>query len=247
MRELVAADLLKLRRRRGLFWSALGLPALVGGLLIVLALTGIADIDGGAVFYEDLSFVLYILGSILVVLVGARLGSEEHAAGTLRYQLLTGISRTRLYVAKMLATLLAVGMVLLAGLVPALLGAAIISPGDGPDLTGEGIAEDTWNVMLPLVVSALIAYGVGALTRATGPAITVALFLNFLGVNLVLLLALIDDNLRHVALNLGIDRLTSDEVDDEDRIGFAAAIVVVTAWPAAFLAAGWARLKRLEA
>ncbi len=247
MRALVAADLLKLRRRRGLFWSALGLPILVGVLLIVLALSGVADIDGGAVFYEDLSFVLYILGSILVVLVGARLGSEEHAAGTLRYQLLTGISRTRLYTAKMLATLVAVAMVLLAGLVPALIGALVLSDGGGPGLTGEVVADNSWNVALPLVVSALIAFGVGALTRATGPAITVALFLNFLGVNLVLLLALIDDSLRHIALNLGIDRLTYDEVDADDRLGFAAALIVVTAWPAAFLAAGWARLKRLEA
>ena len=47
MTGLVAADLLKLRRRRGLWFSALLVPASFVVLMTVLVATGAIDTDGG--------------------------------------------------------------------------------------------------------------------------------------------------------------------------------------------------------
>lgn len=247
MSALVAADLLKFRRRRLLAASAVGLPLFFGFLFVVLTATDVIEADGGAVFYEDFVFGMSTLGTIVLIVVGARLGSEEHAAGTLRYQLLTGVPRGRLYLSKVLAAVVIVLVVVVACVVPALVGAALIGDDGGPAVTGEMIGEGVWNLVVTLLVPALIALGIGGLFRSTGPAITIALFLNLLGIQLVLLLTLIDDSLRNVVLSLGVNRLTFNDVDADDAVSLGAALVVVPAWVAAFLAAGWARLRNLEA
>jgi ABC-type transport system involved in multi-copper enzyme maturation permease subunit len=247
MTALVAADLLKLRRRNGLWWTTLLLPPAVIVLAFLLAATQVVELDGGATFVQDGTDVLAYIAPVLAVLVGARQGSDEHAAGTLRYQLLTGMPRHRLLFSKVVVLALACVAVaalgVLANTVCALLLAA--KPGDG--LAAADVLDGFWNTLIPCLVYGSIALGVGSLMRNTGPAIAVALMLNIVGVNVVAVLILIDDALRYVVLNLGIDRLTFNAASAGDRISLGGAIAVTIAWPAAFILAGWLRLRRLEA
>lgn len=244
---LASADLLKLRRRRGLWYTCLLLPAAVVLLVVVLAVTGVADQKGGTKFADDMTSALSVIGTILAVLVGARTGSEEHAAGTLRYQLLTGIPRSRLYTGKAVATMLAVLPIAVIPAAAIVIG-ALVTPLDGAGSLGAGdVAFTFWNLLVPVEVYGLIAFGVGGLMRSTGPAITIALLLNLLGLQLIAVLTLISDWFRHVVLSVGVDRLTFNDLHGNDKISLGSAIIVTLAWVGVWVGAGYARLRRLEA
>jgi ABC-type transport system involved in multi-copper enzyme maturation permease subunit len=247
MRAMVEADLLKLTRRRGLWLTCLLLaPALVL-LVAALAVAGVAEIDGGASFAHDLGGAIQTVGPVMAILVGARLGSDEQAAGTLRYQLLTGVPRHRLLLSK----LAVLGIACLAIAIPAALACGLggMLVGDGPrGVVNPGDVLDVlWAALLPCLSYGCVSFAMGVMLGSTGPAIAVGLVLNLVGLNLLSALVLIDDWFRHVLLDVGIDRLTDNTLDRADRIGIVGALIVVLAWPLAFLAAAWTRLRRLEA
>lgn len=247
MSALVAADLLKLRRRRGLWRTTLLLPAGIIVALYLLAATEAVDADGGQVFVRDSAAALAFIGPILAVLVGARLGSDEHAAGTLRYQLLTGVPRHRIYLSKLVVlAITCVALTAAGSLVTVILGAVLPAAPGGEGVGSGDVVDALWNVFLPSFAYGAIAFGVGALLRSTGPAIALALVLNLLGLDLLALLVLIDDWFRHLVLDVGIDRLTANAIEEQDRISIGAAIVLTIAWPAAFVFAGWTKLRTLE-
>jgi len=249
MSALVAADLLKLRRRRGLWLTTLFLPSFFVALITVLTVSGVTSDNegGGATFVEDFSVAMNTFCVVLTVLVGARLGSEERATGTLRYQLLTGIPRHRLYLSKV-ATLLLTCLALTLISVATITVGSLLVPLNGAEATAAGdVVDALWNVLLPAISYGSIAFGVGALVGSTGPAIATALVLNLVGINVLYALTLIDDSFRHAVLNLGVDRLTIDDVDADDRVSFGAAIAMIAAWVGGFIGAGWLRLRRIEA
>ncbi|MTD44265.1 ABC transporter permease subunit [Conexibacter sp. W3-3-2] len=246
MIALVAADLLKLRRRRGLWFTTLLLPSALVLLIVLLTITDTVDGDGGGQFVEDFSYATTLIATILASLVGARLGSEERAAGTLRYQLLTGTSRGRLYLAKV-GALVAVCVALTGAATLTMTIGSVVVPLNGADATTVGdVLAAFWAVFLQSFAYGALAFGVGALMGSTGPAIAVALVLSLVGVNLLSALTLIDDWFRHLVLSLGIDRLTFDDAEPEDRVSVVAAILMVAAWSGGALLAGWLRIRRIE-
>ncbi|WP_372789698.1 ABC transporter permease [Paraconexibacter sp.] len=247
MSDLISANMLVLRRRRGLWWSALAIPSSLIVLMTVLASTDVIDLDGGRQFVEDSTLVLGFFLTLLAVLVGARLGSEERATGTLRYQLLTGVPRSRLFVAK-LGALVTAGLAMTTVAIAVTTVSSFVVPVGASETTGAGdVVSAAWGVLLPALVYGSLAFGVGVLLGSTGPAITVALVLNLIGIDLLYALTLIDDWFRHLVLDIGVDRLTVDEADDDTRVSLGAAIVMVLAWVGSFLGAGWMRLRTLEA
>lgn len=247
MIAMVQADLLKLQRRRGLWLTCLLLPFVAALVLAVLAITETVELDGGATYVEDSSLAMTIFASVLAILVGARQGSDEHAAGTIRYQLLTGVPRWQLYLSKVAVLVIAAGAIAASAAGPTILGALFVDAVPGDELGPADMVSAVWNVFLPSVAYGMVAFGVGALLRQTGPAIAVALVLNLIGLDILFVLTLIDDWFRHVVLDVAIDRLTANEISEEDRIATGAAIVAVVAWSALFLGLGFLRLRRLEA
>lgn len=248
MTALVAADLLKLRRRRGLWLTTLLLPAAIITSLYLLAATEAIDADGGQIFVRDASSAIGFIGPILAVLVGARLGSDEHAAGTLRYQLLTGTPRERLYLSKLAVLAITCLGLTAAGALATVVFGLVLPTAPGAEGVGAGdVVDALWNVFVPSFAYGAIAFGIGSLMRSTGPAIAIALVLNLVGLDMLALLVLIDDWFRHVVLDVGLDRLTGNAIEEDDQISVGAAIVVSLAWPAAFVLAGWLRLRKLEA
>lgn len=242
MIELVRADLLKLRRRRGLFWTVVALPWTLAVLAGVLEVSFADPGTEPRVYVEDVAFGLGIACGILCVVVAARLGAEEHAAGTIRYQVLTGTPRSRLYAAKALV----VGLVALWLAAAVTLGAVAGSPfaGEGKGVTAGLVGETFWASLLPALVYSAISFGVGSLLRSTGPAIAVSLVLALGGTNIVLLLSLIDESLEAVSVDFSIDRLTRNEFEED--VPLLPALISVLAWTVVPLAAGLARLRRLE-
>lgn len=245
MRRMIEADLLKLRRRRGLWFTALGLPGALIVLVFVLTATGAADLEGGSAFVQDLGGALAVVCPVLAVLIGARQGSDERAAGTLRYQLLTGVPRERLLLSKLAVLVIACGLLATLGTFTAVICGSLL--GGDAAVSVTDCFDVWWESLLPSLCYGAISFGVGLLMGSTGPAIAISLVLNFVGANVLAALTLISDVFANVVLPIGIDRLTSNTLTGEDAISLGAAIALVIAWPLVFVGAAYAKLRTLEA
>lgn len=247
MRALVEADVLKVRRRRGLWWSAMLIPP---GLVALVALLGAlisnSDIQGGAQFARDSrAAVAFVLG-IISALVGARMGADEHALGTFRYQVLTGRPRVQLFASKAAALLVIVTLATLAATTVVALG-SLLPPTDGPGMGLKDLGKAFWDAWVPGAVYGCLALGVGALIRATGGAIALSLILQFAGISLFLALTLIDDSLKYLILSSALDRVTEDSITDPDyHLALGGAIACIALWVGGFLTAGAVRTQRSE-
>ncbi len=112
-RQMVAADLLRLRKKRGLM--ALVLVVVLGPLVIW---TGYQVIEhasnaaqygpagGLAHFAKMLDLLGVFMGPVAAVLIGAEAGAGDLAAGVFRDNVLTGRSRTALFLARIPAALI---------------------------------------------------------------------------------------------------------------------------------------------
>ena len=106
MIAVALAELGRMLRRRGLVITAVAIPAAV---VVVIAIIQMVlhsrnpqeyPIVGGSSMLSAGQLVAYFL-LILATLIGATLGAEDTVNGTLRYILLTGFSRIRLYLVRL--------------------------------------------------------------------------------------------------------------------------------------------------
>lgn len=101
--RLVRAEILKLRKRRGLMaWAALltvGSVLIAYGVLIALHAANPAKHGpaGGADNLDHLVWLLANLGGVAAVLIGATTGSQDRASGVFRELVVTGRSRRRIF------------------------------------------------------------------------------------------------------------------------------------------------------
>jgi hypothetical protein len=103
---LARADLLKLRKRRGLFWTSAGL--IVGPQVIaygVLAILHAANPEhhgpaGGIANLGHGKSVLVLVGSIGAIIAGSSAGADDLSAGVFRELFVTGRSRLALFGAR---------------------------------------------------------------------------------------------------------------------------------------------------
>ena len=102
---MLAAEIRRIAGRRGSFWSALlvGLGAVV--ILIVVRLTQSGDVGGTELL--DAMDPISTVATLMAVLVGALAGSYDTAQGTMRYLVMTGVPRRRLYLTRVLGTAIA--------------------------------------------------------------------------------------------------------------------------------------------
>jgi hypothetical protein len=103
---LARADLLKLRKRRGLFWTVAVLvvaPQVIAyGILAILHAANPAHY-GPAGGIENLghgTFVLGLLGGIAAIIAGASAGADDLTSGVLRELVVTGRSRVALFASR---------------------------------------------------------------------------------------------------------------------------------------------------
>jgi len=103
---LARADLLKLRRRRGLFWTVTVLT--IVPMVIAYGVLGILhaanpDHHGPAGGVENLGhgmFVLMLLSGVAAILAGARAGADDVGSGVFRELVVTGRPRVALFGAR---------------------------------------------------------------------------------------------------------------------------------------------------
>ncbi|MBJ7347908.1 MAG: hypothetical protein JHC87_04960 [Thermoleophilaceae bacterium] len=237
---LLRAELRRQLGRRGSAWGSAGLMALVGGGIVLWALlsknataAGVVDNGGGT-----LAFFAFLVA----VLIGALAGSFDVDQGTMRYLVLTGVSRTRLA----LVRLPGIAITLLVVMVPAYLlvfVAVLIAGGEAP--TGEMWLDLFYQPILMAWIYGTISLAIGMMLRSNGVAIAVAMLINFAG---LLLAELIADKVSVLAGELFISSSTAIVMDRTagHELSIAAAVFVTIAWMVVLMGAAVARVQRAE-
>jgi hypothetical protein len=166
--SLVTAEILKLRRRRGLMiWSALlTIGPVVVAYAVLLALHASDAVrHGPAGGIENLDNVLGVvvgLGTVAVIILGTTAGSQDAAAGVFRDLVVTGRSRKALFHAR-LPAVLALFLPLAAIAFGLAVAASFAFAGEAPTPDLERILRSGAAVAASSVVTAALAVGLGSI------------------------------------------------------------------------------------
>jgi ABC-2 type transport system permease protein len=247
MITIARADLRRMLHRRGLVLTGLLAPALLAvaiiGIREALHIVNPAEhpIAGGPDLLAFATFVT-LVSVVFGTVIGAIFGAEDVAGGTLRYILLTGCSRLRLYLVRVPLVALVALLVALPGLVLMIVGAFVLPHAGAPSPTMGEVWEQVLGLLVNVTVFALLAYGIGVAIRSTGGAIAVALGLNLVGLNLLSAITLLVPASEQWLLTPALTRVVSG---GESSILIALLTTVI--WVGVFLSVGLVRALRTEA
>jgi ABC-type transport system involved in multi-copper enzyme maturation permease subunit len=245
---VIAATARTIVGRSGTFLSTVALAFLaVIAVAVTRAIVNARDPEihpsiGGAIFVENAGGFIFLIGVLGGVLMGALAGSYDAAQGTMRYLLMTGVSRIRIYVSRGVALVLCVYVALLPGLVLMLVLALVLPQPDGAGIDMHDLLATLWGIALFSGVYALVSMGIGSLLHSNGAAITIALLINFALTPALFVIAVWSEKVASLALPAALSTLTGDD----SEIGYGLATVAVLCWLALFLGGGLARILRDE-
>jgi hypothetical protein len=178
--RLISAEILKLRKRRGLLWSSIALvigPQLVAyTVLAVLHAVdpGKYDPAGGVDNLTGGVQVLLTLGLVAAIMIGATAGAGDLAAGVFRELVATGRSRIQLFLVRVpggLALLLPLAAISFAG--SAIVGVLLAGDLESPS-TWLLVKAGLW-VLLGFTLQFALALGVASLVGSRSITIGVVL------------------------------------------------------------------------
>ena len=242
MPRLISAEVLKLRRRRGMLAIAglltLGVVVLAYSVSVVQH-AGNPDHYGPAGGRENFVGALGVLSTMALVvgtIVGGTAGTQDIESGVFRDLAATGRSRLALYGARVTGAwtivlpLLAVTMAVTGGLAVALTG-SMPAPHAGTLIAGS------LSVVAAGALSTAMAVGLSALVGTRGPVIgTMLAFLLALQPLLIALGFL--GFFRRLLPAIDISRLGDAPLPNGIHLGLVTAIAAILAWGAATLALG---------
>lgn len=245
MIELVKVDLLKLRKRRGLFWWSLILS--VGSMIAYTCVKVILHANdpirngpaGGVSSYARAMDVLCLTAVVAGALIGATAGTGDRSAGVLRDLVATGRSRTALSVARIPA--------MLAMLLPMLIAAYLVGTAAcyafASGLATPTASQVAWYGVFIVTsggLASVVTMGLAELTGSRGIAIGVLLGYFLAGERLIFNISALGDARAGLA-GLAVDRLrpllTPGDGYQLD-ISLVTATVVIATWLLAFSVAG---------
>jgi hypothetical protein len=245
---LARADLLKLRKRRGLFWTTAVLivaPMVVAyGILAILHAANPAHHGpaGGIANLGHGMSVLVLVGSIGAIIAGASAGADDLSSGVFRELVVTGRSRLALFAARIpggLAFVLCFAAVAYA--VSALV--SVTANGELPAPSLTLVVESGLWVFAELAFYFLLGLGLASLTGSK--AYTIGILLAWrTAVSHILVSISALGVYRDVFPDVPFDRLAPSAIEDYVRdvprvsISLAAAVLVLLLWVAIAAALG---------
>jgi len=176
--RLPRAELLKLRKRRGLMITAALLT--VGATIVMFVAFELFHLSnsvkygpaGGLDRFSHWVFILSQLGSIAAVMVGASAGADDLGAGVFRELVATGRSRTALFFARVPAGLVVVWTLLAAAFAIAVAVTVALAGSDVTPSAGLMIESGLW-LGLTVALAFLLGLGVASLIGSRAPTIAV--------------------------------------------------------------------------
>ena len=175
---LPRAELLKLRKRRGLIVTAALLT--IGATIVMFIAFELFHLSdsvkygpaGGLDRFSRWVFILSQLGSIAGALIGASMGADDLGAGVFRELVVTGRSRAALYLARIPAGL-AVSWSLLAAAFSIATIFTVTLAGSAPTPSAGLIAESGLWLGLTVGLAFLLGLGLGSLLGSRAPTIAI--------------------------------------------------------------------------
>ena len=229
-RAMIGAELMKLRRRRGLRWSTLALvvaPVVIG--YAVLTVVHAVDPENAAPAggIENLSGTydfLAQIGMVAAIMVGVTAGSGDLGAGVFRELVVTGRSRLALFGVRFPGGVLFLAPFFLAAAVIASF-ASIVLPGEGPEPSVVFLIQYAGWLAVALGTGFSLALGIGSLVGAR-VAIGLLLAWQFVVSPLLLQIGRVDWMLAGAALR----RIEPGSTDHS--LSLPAALLTLVAWTA---------------
>jgi hypothetical protein len=244
-RAMVGAELVKLRKRRGLFWSTLVLvvaPVVVG--YAVLTLQHAVDPDhfgpaGGITNFRSTYEFLAQIGMVAAIMVGVTAGGGDLGAGVFRELVVTGRSRVALFGVRFPGGILFLAPYALAAALFASV-ASVALPSSDPEPGATLMVEYGGWLALALLTGLALALGVGSLLSGR-VAIGLLLAWQFILTPPLLGTGKLDPLLVAAALRRIEPGSTNDSVSP------TVAVLTIVAWTAIPLLAGAWRTARRDA
>ena len=230
MLRLIEADLLKLRRRRGMVAVVAGL--VLASVVIYYAVGTVLDKETD---FANAVGILTLLAAVAGAVIGATAGGADIESGVFRDLVATGRGRAALFFARVPAAW-ALTLAILTG---ALLLAAVLSTPSPDELAGGAVS-----VLVSGALSAAVCVGLSALTGRSGQVMGFVLAFQLGVAPLLAQLDVLGDG-RFAIPAVAISRL--DNADGlVATLPLAAAIGIILAWAAAALGAGLWRTRTQE-
>jgi hypothetical protein len=242
---MVGAELIKLRKRRGLFWSTLVLvvaPVVVGYVVLTLQHTvdpDHADPAGGITNFRSTYEFLAQVGMVAAIMVGVTAGGGDLGAGVFRELVVTGRSRIALFGVRFPGGILFLAPYVLAAVVLASV-ASVALPSSEPEPGVTLMVEYAGWLALALLTGLALAVGVGSLVSGR-VAIGLALAWQFILTPVLLGIGKVDPVLVAAALRRIEPGSTNDSVSP------TVAAFTIVAWIVIPLLAGAWRTARRDA
>jgi|SRR5450432_3259820 len=232
---MLAAEIRRIAGRRGSYWSALllGLAAVVTMVIIRIYHHG----DAGGTDLLDAMGPISLIATVMAVIVGALAGSYDTSQGTMRYLVMTGVPRKRLYATRVLGTVIATVICCAPAIVVAIVAAFACRHSSFNDPTLASVAGGIWAYLANPLVFGLVSLGIGSLLHSNGAAIGVSLGLALGG---VVVTGLVANYLSKTAADYLLPAATDiiGQLHRHEHISLAAAFAAVAAWLVALVGAG---------
>ena len=249
-RRLIAADVLKLRRRRGMLAIALLLS--LGAVVLVFVVMAIqhgtdpskyGPAGGLANYVEDIGFVA-LMALIVGTVVGATAGAQDLDSGVFRDLAATGRSRQALFASRVAGAWVIVLSILgLTAAVTALGSLALAGTSPAPGLSD--VTEGTLMVLASGGLSTAMAVGIAALVGSRGPVIGILLAFHLAIIPLLQQMTLLG-SARQILPIPALNRIGDQAQAGELHVALLTAILAVIGWGALALAAGAWRTRTRE-
>jgi hypothetical protein len=242
--RLIKADVLKLRRRRGML--ALAFLVTVGAAVLIYTITALQHGSnpikygpaGGLKHYQNSIGFLNSMVLVVAALVGATAGAADIESGVFRDLAATGRSRVALFTSRVFAGWAVVFTVVAATATVTAVAASILA-GPLPAPGATAVLDGTVSLLLAGALGTAVAVGLAAVVGSRGPVIAV-----LLGFELAVLPILSGlkalGGARQLIPTEALQRIAGTAPSGAVQMALVTAVLVLVAWfAAAFLAGVW--------
>jgi ABC-type transport system involved in multi-copper enzyme maturation permease subunit len=249
-RRLIAAEVLKLRRRRGML--SIGLLLTLGAMALVFIVMAIQHAGnpaeygpaGGLQNYENSIGFLGVMALIVGAIIGATSGTQDLESGVLRDLVATGRSRTALFASRAAGACVVVLPIMgLAALLTA--AASIVLAGSLPSPDAGDVIAGTLGVLAAGALSTAVAVGLSTLVASRGPVIGILLGL-YLAISPLLIAMDFLGSARQAIPQVAVSRIGDLPPAGDVHTALVTAVLVVVTWSAAALGLGAWRTRTRE-
>ncbi|MEA2132426.1 MAG: type transport system permease protein [Solirubrobacteraceae bacterium] len=249
--RLIQAEVLKLRRRRGMLAVAVGLT--LGLMAVAYLVTAIQHGGnpgkygpaGGLKGFEDSLAFLSVVGFVMAAIIGSTAGSQDIDTGVFRDLAATGRSRTALFLARVGGAWVVVLSILAVTLALDVAGAFAFADGTATPGAGD-IGQAVAMTLAAGALGAALAVGLAALFGSRGPVIGILIAAHVVFEPQLQGAGFLGDARKAIPVS-AIDRIGDHASSGMDyKLALGTAVAVVAAWIAAALVAGAWRTKSRE-